>query len=48
MDELWSTIKSLMERHGDNGEKATQEAAELAAKHKLCSDVYMMGLSRDI
>ena len=48
VDELWSTIKSLMERHGNNGEKADQETAELAAKHKLCSDVYMMGLPRDV
>ena len=36
-----------MERSGDEGKWKTQRAAELAAKDKLCCDVYTMGLPKE-
>ena len=48
VDEFWGTLKTLMKRSGDERERETQNAAELAAKQRMCCDnVYTMGLPRE-
>ena len=48
VDEFWGTLETLMKRSGDERERETQNAAELAAKQRLCCNVYTMGLPREL